>query len=459
MGKLFFKPPFRQLRSIFDYFWYFEVGLSRRPWLTLGLYLAIVTLTVLTAILGPRVWAISSYWSGLIIIAGMAVRYLAAKMSSNRAGALEMSTNADLSARSQFLDPASSDEKAGFRNARPPDGFDGAVHLSDDMNTQTFQQDAWDCQLVVDQINARQDAVKQGIRANARLFKAYGLQKTLSQFLKKALINEKKLGISSDLSAEMTEIKVFQTDYYTTLCAGEASLTDFSAKDGATKRVVNHSSTRVPYNLTERTATLNPLSSGRTPMTNQVGVSLLGITKDNRLAVCTQAKGALRGAGKRVPLATGSADWGDFEEGDSIKKFVERATLRELIEEWGNNKKLRKSLPLNWVDIVHLGSFRIPRRGGKPEFAVLAKLNWTLDQLTADTSEVEKYVSAVRPSNTEVDFQIDSSGDLVEAVETLLHRRADVNDSTSLLGCLLCLKSATEANLDRVEALLVSGEA
>ncbi|UYV36869.1 hypothetical protein N4R57_18065 [Rhodobacteraceae bacterium D3-12] len=263
LQKLFLGPPFRQLRSIKDYFNFFVITLSKRPKLTLAVYAIWIVTTLATAIFGPRVWSISPYWAFLIGVAGFFVKFVMSNSGANRVRALEISVNNDLSIRSQFLDPAPKDAREGFRNVRPPDGFDGAVHISDEINTKAFQQDDWDCPIVVDESNARQDSVVGRIRADARLFKAYGFQKTLGQFLKKPLINENKVGILTDFSVEMQNIQIFKTNYYSTLCAGEASLSDFSEKEGGVKTVVNRAATRVPFNLDGASATLNPLSAGR----------------------------------------------------------------------------------------------------------------------------------------------------------------------------------------------------
>lgn len=456
LAKIFLDPPLRQIRSIWDYFAFFEFGLSKKPKLWVTIVILGPLLSIAIAKLGPRLWTILPILGLTMVVAMPILNFVKSRIGPNRVKLLELHDNTQLVELSDKLKPVDSDALQGFKNVKKRSGFDSSIHLSVPLNQATFQIPNWDCHIQLDTKNTRQEAIISNIRSNARFYRRYGLQTTKKQFLKKALINEKKVGIASDLTTDMTSIKLFATDYYSTLCTGERALSDFSENLSGKRQVTCPAKTRIPFDLFGKPARLNPLSAENPPMTNQIGVSLLGITQDNYFAVCVQSRKALQSAGKRAPLASGSADLQDYEAGDSIKSFIERSALRELVEEWGNNRSKARTEPLQSSKLMHLGMFRIPKRGGKPEFVVFAKLNWTAAELMPDSSEVEKYVAISDKGTDEVEFRTDTLDSLERAVSLLLRHSGAVEDSASLYGSLLCLQSAIEAHPDAILEIIQS---
>ena len=452
--KLLSNPPFRQFRSVWDYFRFFEFGLSGWPKTWLLLVTAGGVLTAAIAVLGPRSWLILPKLGLVLVLLLPILKFVASRIGPNRAKKLEFPKNIQFVELSDNLEPAALDVEQGFENARKRSGFDSSIHHSPRLNKTKFQVDDWDCKIELELCSSRQKSITANIRSNARFYRRLGAQTTVKQFFGKALINEKKLGIASDLTTDMTSIRMFPTDYYSTLCTGETALSDFSEIQSGKRQVTCPARTRVPFDLISKTARLNPLSSEKPPMSNQIGVNLLGVTRDNYFAVCVQSRKALQGPGKRVPLASGSADFQDYHNGDTIKSFVERSALRELVEEWGNNRSKGIREPLAAAALMHLGMFRIPKRGGKPEFVVFAKLNWTAAELMPDESEVEKYVSISDIGTDEVEFRVDTLDSLAHALSLLFNHHGAVEDSASLYGSLLCLQSAIEAHPDAILSIL-----
>lgn len=446
----------RQIRSLWDYYLFFEIKISQHPLTLILLHILSFILFFLNFFMSEGVWFINVILGFVIILAVPIVRALISRLGTNRVNSLEFSENKQLLDLSDELKPSRKDSLQGFENFTKKSGFESSVHLSNKINQKTFQKPDWDCKINFDTNSARQKSIISNIRLNSRYFRRYGRQITLEQLFKKPLINEEKVGLHSDITTDMSSIDLFSTDYYSTLCASDSALIDFTEVHEGKRQVINRARGRAPFNFLNSPKTLNPISAEKPPMTNQIGVNLLGVTKDNFFAICVQSRHALRSPGKRAPLASGSADVNDYVEGDSIKAFIERAVLRELREEWGNNKERKVSQSLDAVSLMHLGMFRIPRRGGKPEFCVLAKLNWTVAELTPDQSEVEKYLAVSDGESDGVEFYTDTLDSLSKAVTLLLDHAGAVEDSASLYGSLLCLRSAINASSSSVISILES---
>ena len=64
-------------------------------------------------------------------------------------------------------------------------------------------------------------------------------------------------------------------------------------------------------------------------------------------------------------------DWNDRARGRTLKSVTVTAARREFLEEWG--KKHPHKPPIRITRIEPIGYFRMPHRGGKPQFVALAK--------------------------------------------------------------------------------------
>lgn len=121
------------------------------------------------------------------------------------------------------------------------------------------------------------------------------------------------------------------------------------------------------------------------PMSDEIGVSSLGITKNGYLVIVTQGLKANSSNGLLVPTGSGSADWTDYDnEGKDFYQTIINATNRELSEELG--LKLVKDSSIRTKVI---GYFRWLNRGGKPEFVSISFLDMDEDQIYPELKELK----------------------------------------------------------------------
>jgi len=119
---------------------------------------------------------------------------------------------------------------------------------------------------------------------------------------------------------------------------------------------------------------------------NHIGISTLGITKDNYLVIWKQNHKNQVVEGQFVSTGSGSCDYADihFDRNQkmSLPDTIKYAMERELKEE----NKLGESAEIR--ETIVLGFFRWLSRCGKPEFVGVSYLNNVLNDLIPNTNEV-----------------------------------------------------------------------
>lgn len=128
-------------------------------------------------------------------------------------------------------------------------------------------------------------------------------------------------------------------------------------------------------------------------MSDEIGISTIGITIDGYIVVLRQNIKANASPGLLVPTGSGSADWSDYTSGSFFQTII-AATNRELFEEVGKPKSFcSQSIAKTKI----IGFFRWINTGGKPEFVSISKLNIALNQIVPNKDEqmpmiISKYI-------------------------------------------------------------------
>ncbi|UWG95562.1 hypothetical protein LPY66_11590 [Dehalobacter sp. DCM] len=128
-------------------------------------------------------------------------------------------------------------------------------------------------------------------------------------------------------------------------------------------------------------------------MSDEIGISTIGITTDGYIVVLRQNIKANASPGLLVPTGSGSADWSDYTSGGFFQTII-AATNRELYEEVGKPKSFNaQSIAKTKI----IGFFRWINMGGKPEFLSISKLNIGLNQIVPNKDEqmpmiISKYI-------------------------------------------------------------------
>lgn len=202
-----------------------------------------------------------------------------------------------------------------------------------------------------------------------------------SMFYGKGFFNEKKFCLSKNLSKESI-VSCHRGTYYDTFLTNQICGKKLSSnKDN---RLIANAAEFFPFNKTiNGQMILKDITSSM--MNNEIGVSTLGITRDNYFVLWTQNRTAQSSNGLIVPTGSGSCDWDDAED-NSFNATIERAMQRELWEESG-----KYNLSNSYEDIGDtkiIGFFRWIIKGGKPEFVGITKLNVDLTSFYEDKKEV-----------------------------------------------------------------------
>lgn len=297
--------------------------------------------------------------------------------------------------------------------------------------------------------------ILRNIRRNREAFKQKALRTTLKKlFDGQPLINEPKIAIASDFHCGMEELDVFESRYLATWCTTDLANLDIVAhKAGDVRSITSYAKDRVAFEGvdTDRLI-LRKLSVVAKACSTQIGINFIGITADNILLVAIQGAKTMHGANARVPLASGSMDWKDCLESQSLKELGEIAANRELVEEWGKNKQLAKSKPLKIERFVPAGIFRVLNRSGKPEFAAIGRLNWDEHDLRADKTEVDEWERQNIQGRASFRYSVPTFEAFCGAIESLINDHDGIEDTAPLFGVLKCVQGLIE---DAPEALKV----
>ena len=252
-------------------------------------------------------------------------------------------------------------------------------------------------------------------------------------------MNEAKIGFKSAISNAGNSVEIYKTDYFSGLCTADLTTKIISAKsEGRIAQTTNHLNGIRLVPIWSNNGKLSLKDLGETPPYCSLhgGVDMVVVTNDLKFCIGLQSQDALVSAGKRVPLQSGSMDWKDYDNLPQIhsvglRDLVFSTAKRELEEEWG--KEHRGGKPLSIRTIEFIGYYRVPSRGGKPQFVAFCKLNNNASELRADDTEVweDERDNPHRPMN--------DLNDLREIVRSMLQKKSRYSMSIALFGSLTCL--------------------
>lgn len=121
-------------------------------------------------------------------------------------------------------------------------------------------------------------------------------------------------------------------------------------------------------------------------MDDHVGISTLALSRDGFLIMWQQSRRAEQSQLLRVPSGSGSSDYSDLR-GNSLNLTIAYGMQREVTEETLLKQKGFKPEDIGSTRLI--GFFRWVRRGGKPEFVGITRLNLEADELWPDWTELE----------------------------------------------------------------------
>lgn len=203
-----------------------------------------------------------------------------------------------------------------------------------------------------------------------------------SMFYGKGFFNEKKLCLSKDLNDNINAISCHKATYYDTFLTNNSCGKILCSNQD--NRVIASTSEFMPViRMDDDTVKLKSIASSM--MSNEIGVSTLGLTRDNYLVLWTQNRTAQSSNDLLVPTGSGSCDWADNKD-NIFYATLERAMQRELWEESGKTMLSESYETIGETKTI--GFFRWITKGGKPEFVGLSKLNIDITSFYGDKIEV-----------------------------------------------------------------------
>ncbi len=318
------------------------------------------------------------------------------------------------------------------------DGMDGFFHS---LSTNTYlRTNATDIALEIK--NEHRTNLIENLRENSNNYCQYlRCHFRAARSAGKMFFNETKIGLASDLVPSVKVIDVYKTDYFSSFLTNELFWFDFQKIDRNGHSLTLHRGNQV------RCCTANHLNLLEgSSLSNHIGGNILGISSDGYLALWTQGATAMFSSRKAAPTGSGSLDWSDLSEGDSLYNLILKGMLRELGEE-SSKEGARIQLGLQ-SNLLITGYFRWAGRAGLPGFTGVARLNQPLNLIHPNRSEVVNDKDIISPK------PVPTLTDLNNEISKYLKEEARRHLSIPLLACLIHLKQAIAECPDLVSQTL-----
>ncbi|WP_146164849.1 hypothetical protein [Desulfonatronum sp. SC1] len=180
-------------------------------------------------------------------------------------------------------------------------------------------------------------------------------------------------------------------------------------------------------------------------MGNHIGISTVVLTSDGQLVLWRQSGGAQQSRDLLAPTGSGSCDWQDWSRlsrSASLKTLISSAMEREFREE---SHPLKSALRGIAIRTEILGHFRWVRRGGKPEFVGVSKIEAPFSRLQANTDEVDA------PEFVQLAYPACNVEQLLSSIAKLLCNK---QLSVPLWVNLICLQEALQSNSNLLTSVL-----
>ncbi|MFW8592177.1 hypothetical protein ACOI22_15325 [Glaciecola sp. 2405UD65-10] len=234
------------------------------------------------------------------------------------------------------------------------------------------------------------------------------------------LFNEKKVALLSSLTHGKNAVDIGKTSYFTSLITNEAAGKSLisSCRDSS-----------INFNNMLPIKNGNLLDLAASKLSNHIGVTLLGLTKDKHLVFWTQNANAQVSVNRLVATGSGSLDWLDVNNArsDNLLDVVKYGMARELVEESNLNPNLISELCKQ--DIMVTGFFRWVERGGKPEFVGICNIPVSTAMFHPNTTEVNNQLEGKLTEHP----LINSMADLSEVCDSYLNNKLKIGVSLEYL--------------------------
>lgn len=272
------------------------------------------------------------------------------------------------------LEPDETDNSLGFR----------AITYGDEL---VFSSDAIDQMIRTQEVTLCEDTRKKARvneyieRCKVDLIGILHLKKIMSERGNTEFFDDAKFCLSRNMSISDKCAFFHQGSYFDTFLTNELSL---SVLEMEGRPAVDFRSAFPVSRTDDGKIVLSTLAlSG---MDDHVGISTLALSRDGFLIMWQQSRRAEQSQLLRVPSGSGSSDYNDLR-GNSLNSTIAYGMQREVTEE--TLLKQKGFRPEDIGSTRLLGFFRWVRRGGKPEFVGITRLNLEADELWPDWTELE----------------------------------------------------------------------
>lgn len=440
---------YRRIKSISDILEYRYYTLNARfKWWAAG-WIGLLALPIIFP-RSPVAWvavpvSFLGFFSPLVIsLIFMVPQFLIKRSSSDHGSPIREQIDYDLFDSLKNVLPSKKEQQYGFKTyVRPSqrNDSDAPVVLSETLNKDCMANPEWDININRLPKHTSYNQIISILTCRSAVLMDYMFAKFSSSFLSiNPLTNDRKIGFRSPIIEGAQSIDIFETDYFTGLCT-EGLTTKNLVKTIAGHRVVLYKAPDYcPLECKNgRAIRLLDFNDTSKPCSMQGAIEVIAISNDRNLRLAIQSNTAQYSQGTRAPLASGSMDWEDQEDCKTLKQLIIKAAYRELIEEWGKKHPTLPPVRVKEDKIQPIGFFRMPHRGGKPQFVVFAQLENNDQDLRPDPAEVER---AEEGEHARACFSVPDLASLRGAVTQMLEGGGTYRDSVPLYGALLCLEHA-----------------
>lgn len=259
---------------------------------------------------------------------------------------------------------------------------------------------------------------------------------------KKMFYNEQKFCLSSDPADWGKGVVCHKGGYYDTFLTNIVGNKSIKETDGDGD-IIAEGRRWFPYYIKEGHYYLKPLATSE--MNNEIGISTIGITRDNYLIIWRQNRRTLSSVELLAPSGSGSCAWKDYQNGNGdFIKTISDAMGRELWEE-SSGKEICKHYK-NYGQTKVLGFFRWVEKSGKPEFVGVTKLHYSYAEISPNRIEVSN-----PDRHSQEPIRITRSTISLKLGELMEHKELSV----PLYMNLRCLKRCIDSeNTEQREAIL-----
>jgi hypothetical protein len=326
----------------------------------------------------------------------------------------------------------------------------GSIIVSESFNVQYVMNPSWNPNINIDKSGAIYSNILNNLRNKADLYSKIIQHKSWKSLRSRLpLINEGKIGILSNIITDIEAVKIYETDYFVGLLTGNMAVNDIQEYRGGVPITKSVATDRLLFNKRDDQYVLSDFDDLGKCCSHHLGVDVLAITRDFYLPLMIQGLHTEVSQGLLAPTGSGSADWSDQDKVCTFKDLLKVAGGRELREE----ATKQTGDPTKWIikNIAPIGYFRMPHRAGKPQFALLAKL----DNYRDDMGPNREVTQATNVDSHTTVFRAGTLRELRDLVTELIKNGHNQYPfSVPLWGALVCLHHAISHKPDYVKGIL-----